>query len=116
MIHPVTDYANKVLSGEYPACRYVKQACQRHLDDLNRDDVWFDEIQADYVIGFIQLCVHIEGEMAGTTIELEPSQVFIVGCMFGWKYRKTGLRKYKTIYVEIPRKNGKSTLLAPIGL
>ena len=34
-----TDYANKVLSGEIVACLYIKQACQRYLDWLKREDI-----------------------------------------------------------------------------
>ncbi len=35
--------------------------------------------------------------------------------MFGWK-RKDGTRKFRTCYIEIPRKNGKSTLCAGLAL
>lgn len=113
---PVTDYANEVLSGKIPACKLIKQACQRHLDDLERDDLFFDLSEVQSVIWFISSCCHIEGDLAGTPIILEPPQVFIVGCIFGWLYRKTKRRRFRTAYIEIPRKNGKSTLLAPIGL
>lgn len=113
---PTTDYAERVLAGEFPACQLVKWACQRHMDDLERDDVYFDAEAAETVMLFIGICVHIEGDLAGQPIELHPAQQFIVGSIFGWKYTKTNRRKYRTAYVEIPRKNGKSTLLAPIGL
>ena len=36
------DYANKVVNGEQLACKYVKQACQRFIDDLEREDLTLD--------------------------------------------------------------------------
>ena len=46
---------------------------------------------------------------------LEPWQIFIVGSLLGWK-RANGTRRVRTGYLEVPRKNGKSTLLAGLGL
>ena len=51
----------------------------------------------------------------GETEETEPWQLFITGCLFGWK-RKDGSRRFRMAYCELPRKNGKSTLAAAIGL
>lgn len=54
--------------------------------------------------------------MAGQPFKLEPWQRDrIIRPLFGWK-RQDGTRKYRTAYVEIPRKNGKSTLCAGIAL
>ena len=39
----------------------------------------------------------------------------MVGCLFGWQ-RADGLRRFRTAYCAVPRKNGKSTLSAGIGL
>lgn len=39
----------------------------------------------------------------------------IIRPLFGWK-RADGTRRYRTAYIEIPRKNGKSTLCAGIAL
>ena len=39
----------------------------------------------------------------------------MVGCLFGWQ-RSDGLRRFRTAYCAVPRKNGKSTLSAGIGL
>ena len=55
------------------------------------------------------------GEWAGSPFTLEPWQVFIVGSLLGWK-RANGTRRFRTGYLEVPRKNGKSTLLAGLGL
>jgi phage terminase large subunit-like protein len=55
------------------------------------------------------------GEWAGQTFTLAPWQAFVVGCLFGWQ-RADGLRRFRTAYCAVPRKNGKSTLSAGIGL
>ncbi|WP_081973067.1 terminase large subunit [Paracoccus sanguinis] len=46
---------------------------------------------------------------------MQPWQQFAVGSIFGWK-RADGLRRFRTAYVEVARKNGKSALLAGIAL
>jgi len=111
-LDPVTKYAKDVLRGREPACKLVKQACQRHLDDLKRDDVYFDDEYADFVFQTVGLCRHIKGDLAGKPMELHTSQQFIFGSIFGWKDMDTDLRKYRTAYIEVPRKNGKSTILS----
>ncbi len=116
MAHPCTDYAEQVLDGEIKTGKYVKWACQRHLDDLKRDDVYFDEKAATRIINFYKLTPHVKGELAGQPIILEDWQKFIVGSLFGWKRSNNNTRKYREAYVEVARKNGKTTLMAPIGL
>jgi phage terminase large subunit-like protein len=59
---------------------------------------------------------HSKGPKAGTAFTLEPWQEFIVGSLFGWKASKAGGRRFRSAYVEVPRKNGKSTLSAGIAL
>jgi phage terminase large subunit-like protein len=116
MTDPVTQYARDVLDDKQPACKLVKQACQRHIDDLERDDIFFDAAHVRLVFEFLKLCKHYKGEWAGKPIELHPAQQFIVGNLFGWKLKNSGLRRYRTAYIELPRKNGKSTLLSALSI
>tara|TARA_R100000655_G_scaffold91646_1_gene132510 strand:- start:22241 stop:23782 length:1542 start_codon:yes stop_codon:yes gene_type:complete len=77
---------------------------------------YFDKEAASKAIGFIEtFCTHTKGELAGKPLLLEDWQKKIIGDLFGWK-QENGLRKYRTAFIEIPRKNGKSTLCAAIGL
>jgi len=115
-------YARGVVSGEILAGKYVKQACQRQLDDLERwkgknQPYRFDESAADFVCGFIECLPHIKGEWArqGRTIDLEAWQCFILCTVFGWK-RADGTRRFRTAYTEVARKNAKSTLSSGVGL
>lgn len=113
------DYANRVVAGKVPACQYVIQACQRQLDDLQRSD-WrwhYEEARAARICKFIELLPHIKGKWARERrlIELEPWQIWLLTTLFGW-VDEHGLRRFKTAYIEVPRKNAKSTLSSGIAL
>lgn len=111
-------YIDGVLSGSIPACRWVKAACKRQRDDLKRKNFpfSFDAETANGVCDFIEALQHIKGaQFAGQKIRLEPWQCFIITTVFGWKDRN-GNRRFKTVYIECPRKNGKSSLSAPVAL
>lgn len=115
-VHPTTKYARDVVSRKILACLYVRQACQRHLDDLTRSDVYFDEASANHVLDFVRCLPHIEGKLAGQLFDPHPFQMFILGSVFGWKRKENGLRRFRYAYVEVPRKNTKSFLCSGIGL
>jgi phage terminase large subunit-like protein len=77
---------------------------------------WFDDQAADLAVAFFSgFLVHVKGEWAGSAFELEPWQERIVRDVFGWK-RPDGARQYRTVYIEIPRKNGKSSIAAGMAL
>ncbi|WP_189654834.1 terminase large subunit domain-containing protein [Paracoccus mutanolyticus] len=113
----MTAYA-KAVTGKITAGRLVKLACARHLEDLNtgktRSLSW-DRAAALHAIEFFSHLRHSTGEWAGQPFDLQPWQQFVVGSVFGWK-RADGLRRFRTAYVEVARKNGKSALLAGIAL
>lgn len=116
--HPVTQYAQDVLAGRILAGRAVRLACQRHLDDLEHGaerGLWFDEAAADRVVTFFSHLRLSEGEHAGKPFTLQPWQVFVVGCLFGWK-GADGFRRFRYGYIEVGKGNGKSPMAAGIGL
>lgn len=118
-MHPVTAYAHDVLEGRVVACRYVKLACRRHMADLKRQSTasfpyHFDEARADHAIAFVEQLRHTKGKWASryggrdTRIRLEPWQKFHIGSIFGWR-RIDGTRRFRRAYIEVARKNGKTT-------
>jgi phage terminase large subunit-like protein len=116
-------YAQGVVAGEIVVCKWARLACQRQLDDLARersgDWPWvFDDELASRPCEFIELLPHIKGKWARERrlIELEPWQCFILTAVFGWVHHETGLRRYREGYVEVPRKNAKSTLSSGLAL
>lgn len=111
-------YVHDVLNGEQAACQWVKLACQRTIHDLDtahERGLVFDERAAKVAIAFFSILHHYKGEWAGTRIELEPWQQFLIWSLFGWKH-EDGRRRFRTAYLECARKNGKSTLAAGVGL
>jgi len=116
--HPVVSYMRGVLDGSVPACEFIKLAVKRHLDDMEHAaarGLRFDRARAEHVIQFFGFLTHSKGEWAGQPFVLEPWQQFVLWVLFGW-IREDGLRRFRTAYVELPRKNGKTTLMAGIGL
>ena len=80
------------------------------------EDYWFDETAADRVCYFFERCLtHTTGELAGQAFLLIPWQRDLLRKLFGWK-RPDGTRRYRVLFLMIPRKNGKSTLAAGIAL
>jgi phage terminase large subunit-like protein len=124
-------YALDVISGRIPAADLTKMACQRHLNDLqasidNPDYPFvFNPVlereekeyrPADRVCGFIEQLKHTKGAWKGRNIDLEPWQVFCLAVPFGWIRKGDLFRRFTEIYLEVPRKNGKSIIAAGIGL
>jgi phage terminase large subunit-like protein len=116
-------YARAVLGGGVAACKWVQRACARHLDDLKAARAkgypyYFDADAAERACEFIELLPHTKGKWAkrGELIHLEAWECFILACVFGWKRRKNGMRRFRELYAELPRKNGKSQFGAGIGL
>lgn len=86
------------------------------FDKLEAAGCYFDATAADRsVLFFDTYLVHTKGEWAGESLRLELWQEYHTRNIFGWK-RPDGTRVFRTVYFEIPRKNGKSTWIAGIGL
>lgn len=113
------DYAQTVVSGDLPACQWVVKACARQLDDLASPPhgYRFDPDRAARVCRFVELAPHIKGQLAsqGKTMVLEPWQAFILTTVFGW-VDKDGYRRFRRVYTEVPRGNGKSSFTSPLTL
>jgi len=117
-VDPVSAYAWDVINGKIVTGNLVKLACERHFRDIENQKktgyVWRPDI-ALAAIEFSHFCRHSKGEWAGQRIELQPWQQFVHGSAFGW-LRKDGLRRFRVIYEEVARKNGKSTSASVIAL
>lgn len=116
-------YMQDVIAGRVPACKWTRLAVERQMHDLARplSADWpyvFDVERAQRPCRFIELLPHIKGKWAreGRLIELEDWQCFIITTVFGWVHHSTGLRRYREGYVEVPRKNAKSTLSSGLAL
>ena len=114
-VNALNKYARDIVSGRIPACLFVRQSCQRHLDDLKKErDVnypyRFDRTSAERICTFAELMPHTKGKWKGSRVILEPWQKFFLGVPFGWIRKTDKRRRFREIYGGIPRKNGKSVL------
>jgi phage terminase large subunit-like protein len=115
-----TWYAKQVVKGEIIASKKVIQACYRHLNDLKRQGTdefpyVFDEARAYRPIQFIEkFCRPSKGDYK--KLVLQPWQHFIVGSLYGWVHKDTGVRRFREGLVFIGRKNGKTTKVGGLSL
>ncbi len=109
---------DRLLKSERPLSVIETQAIERQITDLKtgheRGLVW-DEDEASRAVGFFSLLKHWKGTKANQPFSLEPWQSeCLVAPLFGWWVDGTredgGHRRFTTAYIEIPRKNGKTTL------
>ena len=112
-----SQYMADVRSGAVPACKWVRLACERQARDLERPPAGFvfNEKRACMPCWFIENLPHVKGPLAGQLIHLEPWQVFILTTVFGW-VDAAGNRRFRRVYIEVPRGNGKSALSSGVGL
>lgn len=113
-------YEADVLSGKVLACEFVKKAVRRNQEDRRRYKEHglyaFSESEGSRVCKFIELLTHTKGALAGQKIKLEPWQVWILTTIFGWRRRSDGGRRFRRVYIEVPRGNGKSCLSSGVAL
>lgn len=100
---------------------WVRLACQRHLNDLERSKIddypyYFDVEAAGRICFWLELMPHVDGNWGSPTIVLDLSQKFTFGSIFGWKRKADDLRRFTRAYISKARKNAKTTELAGIGL
>lgn len=128
-------YAERVLSGEIVAGELVRLACQRFLNDLEQGPergIYFNEERAQHILDFYNFVPHVKGALAGKPIKLMPWHIFILINLFGFVIplidEMTGeeivdddletvfVRRFRTSYKEVARKNAKSTVSSGVGL
>jgi phage terminase large subunit-like protein len=112
-------YAQDVVKGNIEVCNNIKLACQRFLNFME-DKHWEYEFFPEYVehvLDFVSVLKHTKGPDAGQPIILEPFQVLLLCGIYGFRHKKDHEKRMTTdVIVFIPRKAGKSTLTAVIGL
>lgn len=116
---PASAYANLVTAGAIVAGPHVRNACRRQLEDLKkapaRGFTW-DLGAALRAVFFFPVVLRLNGgQFEGIPFRLHISQAFRVACLFGW-LRASGMRRFRRFYDEEGKGNGKSPMLAGIGL
>ena len=105
----VLDYCNDIISGSKIACKELKQAAQRFLNDLDDERYELRAKDAEFVIQIIEKTfVHIKGTAKGQPYILETWQRFIIYNVAAIYLAGTNERKYKEAFIFLPRKNSKT--------
>ena len=122
-IDRATAYAHAVLDGSIIAGPHVRNACARHLRDLQNAATtlrWNLEPAAEAMAFFEEVLRLNGGAYEGQPFLLQGWQAFIVGSLFGWQRFDDDLggwvRRFRVAYVETAKGSGKSPLAAGIGL
>lgn len=109
-----TEYALDVVEGKAVAGDLIRKACLRYLSWFGMDDRYFDEKAASKVVKFISHFRHWSGRWKDKPFNLLPFQKFIVYSIFGFKWKSSGERVIKKVYVSMARKNAKTMLASAI--
>lgn len=109
-------YVEDVLNGKIVVGELIKLACQRFKDDLQRQDIYFNESVVDKAINFIGTLKHFMGKSSGKHFKLENWQQFIIANIVGWYWTDNDTRRFTSSYIEVSRKNGKTALAAALCL
>ena len=114
-------YARDIVSGKIESCKWTRLSCQRFLDDEEKskqdDFEWYlCEDRAERACRFVEMLPHVKDKWQGKPLKLESWQKFILCNLFGWEKKETLLRRFWRAFIFLPRKNGKTTLAATIGL
>lgn len=111
-------YGRDVMSGVIVVCKWTRLAVERHYDDLktcHERGLYFSEDLAQHALQSFLYLRHSKGEWAGKQFVPDPWQQFWIALLFGWM-RADGTRRFREFWLEVPRKNGKTTVLAGIGI
>ena len=112
MTDRVTEYARRVVNGEVICGSLHRLACQRHLNDLKYQRTeafpfYWDADAAERALSYAETLTIAEGAQP-KAVQLIPSQVFDIGCTFGWKKVANDCRRFRRRYKSMARQNGKT--------
>jgi len=117
----VMEYAQSIVDERKVACKELIQTCNRFLKDLENPIYDFNPTNAEFVIGIIEKTfVHDQGErldgtpLRGEPFLLEPWQKFCIYNILGFYHKGTKIRRFKEVFIFIPRKNGKTRFIAAL--
>lgn len=106
-----TAYARTIVAGKKVCGKAEYQACKRHLDDM-ADKAFpyiFDVDAAEYHIMLANQLTIGEGSES-RKLTTRGFQNFIIGSLFGWRKKRSHLRRFREGYIQLARQNGKSFL------
>lgn len=115
MTDRTTAYAKLIVSGKKICGHSEYLACKRHLDDMARKDFdyIFDAETAERHIKLANQLTIGEGEQS-RPLKTRGFQDFIIGSLFGWRKKRSNIRRFREGYIQMARQNGKSFLAGEV--
>jgi phage terminase large subunit-like protein len=117
----VQTYCNEILKNKIPSGMYCKKAIKRFMADIKRqkDDDFLYEFKpelAEETIDFAENLFIPDIDTEDKKLKLLPWQKFVYFNLYGWVHKLDNTRRrFRSGYVEVARKNSKTTsLLFPI--
>lgn len=122
LTNKIKSYCHKIISNKINSCQKHKWACQRFLDDFEKQQdgeykYVFDADRAEkFLRDWMPLFDHTKGPLAGTPKIPAPVEQFLWGQLYGWVSKEYENRRFRNVYWQVARKNAKSQDLAIVGL
>jgi len=95
----------------------VRTSCERFIRDMKRGDIYYDAAAPAAVEAFFSDCLYVIVPALGararpkkSAFNLLPWQQFVIGNMFGWKWKRNGLRRFTDVFITTAKSSGKSPL------
>ena len=109
MTDHTTEYSRLIVEGKKICGRSEYLACKRHLDDMAKKDFEyiFDVETAERHIKLANQLTIGEGEQS-RPLKTRGFQNFIIGSLFGWRKKRSNIRRFREAYIQMARQNGKS--------
>lgn len=108
-------YAKRISSGQIIASKWLKLAAVRFIKDCKRTDIVWDEDEAERFVLFVENELrYFEAEWRGKPMRLSIFQRFVTLNILCWK--RNGKRRFTSAYIQLARKNAKTTLVAILAL
>lgn len=108
-------FANDVVANPDKYSILIRQAVDRYNADKLRKDLYFDHEDAQKHIEFVGIIPLVDNEFANKPLIVQNWQAFLIANIYGWK-KKDGTRKHKRVYLQIPRRNSKTTVSAALSI
>ena len=110
-------YIKGIKLGKVNHGKWLKLLIDWHLRELKTSELYEyrEDISLKYV-NFIEKLEFTQGKWAGQPFYLQDWQAFFISLMFGWVRKDNGLRRFKQVTLNVPKKNGKTELGAAIAL
>lgn len=111
------EYRRMIKAREVIVGEWIEKAIDNYCEDLKDPRYIYDTTEADKRIRFQEtLCKQSKQPYYNKPLKLMPWQKAFWECLYSFKMKDTGLRRFTEGLLEVARKNGKSTMFAADGM